>query len=130
MKRQNTASSKAYVVRPAFYLFLLLSAFVIPLVLGQQNATNSAIDHTKSSGNIPEGGPPCTDDTWTATSITNAPDGRMLPAAVWTGSEMIVGGGTTDRINGLNTGGRYNPSTDSWTPTRRSFHCRSTLRRG
>ena len=61
--------------------------------------------------------PTCTDDTWTATSITNAPDGRMLPTAVWTGSEMIVWGGTTDRINGLNTGGRYNPSTDSWTPT-------------
>jgi len=60
--------------------------------------------------------PPCTDDTWTPTSTTNAPDGRMLPTAVWTGSEMIVWGGTTDRINGLNTGGRYNPSTDSWTP--------------
>jgi len=58
----------------------------------------------------------CTDNTWTPTSITNAPDGRMLPTAVWTGSEMIVWGGTTDRINGLNTGGRYNPSTDSWTP--------------
>src|SRR5262249_4589882 len=58
----------------------------------------------------------CTDDTWTATSLTNAPDGRMLPTAVWTGKEMIVWGGTTDRINGLNTGGKYNPSTDSWTP--------------
>jgi N-acetylneuraminic acid mutarotase len=58
----------------------------------------------------------CTDNTWTPTSITSAPDGRMLPTAVWTGSEMIVWGGTTDRINGLNTGGRYNPSTDSWTP--------------
>ena len=32
----------------------------------------------------------CIDDTWTPTSITNAPNGRMLPAAVWTGSEMIV----------------------------------------
>jgi hypothetical protein len=59
----------------------------------------------------------CTDDTWTSTSITNAPDGRTLPTAVWTGSEMIVWGGTTDRINGLDTGGRYNPSTDSWTAT-------------
>src|SRR6266404_4460064 len=50
----------------------------------------------------------CIDDTWTSTSITNAPDGRILPTAVWTGSEMIVWGGTTDRIHGLNTGGRYN----------------------
>ena len=36
--------------------------------------------------------------------------------AVWTGSEMIVWGGY-DGGNVLNTGGRYNPSTDSWTAT-------------
>jgi N-acetylneuraminic acid mutarotase len=59
----------------------------------------------------------CIDDTWTSTSITNAPDGRTLPTAVWTGSEMIVWGGTTDRNDGLDTGGRYNPSIDSWAPT-------------
>ena len=33
--------------------------------------------------------------------------------AVWTGSEMIVWGGTG--ANYFNTGGRYNPNTDSWT---------------
>src|SRR5439155_15032133 len=38
--------------------------------------------------------------------------------AVWTGSEMIVWGGYTSSIpHFLNTGGRYNPSTDSWTAT-------------
>jgi hypothetical protein len=58
----------------------------------------------------------CTDDTWTATSITNAPAGRIRHAAVWTGSEMIVWGGA-DSSNQFNTGGRYNPSTDSWTAT-------------
>jgi N-acetylneuraminic acid mutarotase len=60
--------------------------------------------------------PPCTDDTWTATTTANAPLGRELHTAVWTGSEMIVWGG----LNGntlLNTGGKYNPSTDSWTAT-------------
>ena len=36
--------------------------------------------------------------------------------AVWTGSEMIVWGGNTGS-HFLNTGGRYNPSTDSWTAT-------------
>src|SRR5213076_577838 len=37
----------------------------------------------------------CTDDTWTATSTgTNAPAARELHTAVWTGSEMIVWGGT------------------------------------
>jgi hypothetical protein len=57
---------------------------------------------------------PCTENTWTATSTTNAPDARDSHTAVWTGSEMIVWGG----YNGssyLNTGGRYSPSTDSWT---------------
>ncbi len=64
------------------------------------------------------GDPPCTDNTWTATSTANAPSGRYYHTAVWTGSEMIVWGGNDDiNIYGFNTGGRYNPSTDSWTPT-------------
>jgi N-acetylneuraminic acid mutarotase len=62
------------------------------------------------------GDPPCTDDSWTATTTVNAPLGRSGHTAVWTGSEMIVWGG--DSASGaLNTGGRYNPSTDSWTAT-------------
>ena len=50
---------------------------------------------------------------------------RLMPAtnhtAIWTGSEMIVWGGyyqepaATDRY--VNTGGRYNPSTDIWIAT-------------
>ena len=32
-------------------------------------------------------------DSWTATSITNAPSARVAHTAVWTGSEMIVWGG-------------------------------------
>ena len=34
----------------------------------------------------------------------------------WTGNEMIVWGGYNGS-NFLNTGGRYNPGTDSWTAT-------------
>ena len=49
MKKQNPLSTKADVVRGTLYLLLLLSAFVIRLALGQQNATDSAIDPTKSS---------------------------------------------------------------------------------
>ena len=52
-------------------------------------------------------------DSWTATSTSNAPEGRALHTAVWTGSEMIVWGG----YNIFNTGGRYNPGSDSWIPT-------------
>jgi N-acetylneuraminic acid mutarotase len=60
----------------------------------------------------------CTDDTWTPTSVTNAPSARGGHTAVWTGSEMIVWGGYDSFVGGdVNTGGRYNPSTDSWTTT-------------
>jgi len=54
-------------------------------------------------------------DSWTATSIAGAPAARNLHTAVWTGSEMIVWGGSCNFCN-LN-GARYNPSTDSWTAT-------------
>jgi N-acetylneuraminic acid mutarotase len=64
----------------------------------------------------PSGG--CTDDTWTAISSTGAPANRYHHTAVWTGSEMIVWGGFGMISPGpLNTGGRYNPSTDSWAAT-------------
>ena len=58
-------------------------------------------------------------DSWTATSITGAPDARTYHTAVWTGTEMIVWGGFfyDGTSHYLNTGGRYNPSTDSWTAT-------------
>ena len=59
----------------------------------------------------PSGG--CIDDTWSATSSTNVPSARADHTAVWTGSEMIVWGGSP----ATNTGGRYYPSTDSWTST-------------
>ncbi len=64
---------------------------------------------------ITEGNPPCTDDSWTPTCVTNAPAGRSYHSAIWTGTEMIVWGGFNGSV--LNTGGRYNPGTDSWTAT-------------
>src|SRR5436190_1591562 len=64
---------------------------------------------------ISDGVPGCIDDTWTATSTTNAPVGRELPTGVWTGSEMIVWGGTNGALP--RKGGRYNPNTDSWIDT-------------
>jgi N-acetylneuraminic acid mutarotase len=68
----------------------------------------------------------CIDDTWTATS--GPPDSRRGHTAVWTGSEMIIWGGVGFGAY-LNTGGRYNPTTDNWTatsstkaPTARAVH--------
>jgi N-acetylneuraminic acid mutarotase len=57
-------------------------------------------------------------DSWTATSTTNAPEARVYHTAVWTGSEMIIWGGENfSVITFYNTGGKYNPVTDSWTAT-------------
>jgi N-acetylneuraminic acid mutarotase len=66
---------------------------------------------------LPEIADVCTDDTWTATTTSNAPSARHSHRAVWTGSEMIVWGGLDNVVGYSNTGGTYNPSTDSWTAT-------------
>src|SRR5258705_1435502 len=73
--------------------------YALPVISGQ------------SDNSIPSVG--CTDDSWTATSTSSAPAARYYHTAVWTGSEMIVWGGT-DNSSFFNTGGRYNPGTDSW----------------
>jgi N-acetylneuraminic acid mutarotase len=71
-------------------------------------------------------------DSWTAVPTNGAPGARTYHTAVWTGSEMIVWGGyywdgSRDRYD--NDGGRYNPTTDSWTalptsgaPGARAYH--------
>jgi putative metal-binding protein len=57
-------------------------------------------------------------DTWTPTSAgPSVPSARFVNTAVWTGTEMIVWGGYNETDGYLNTGGRYNPSSDTWTPT-------------
>ena len=71
---------------------------------------------------IPAGDTDPSTDFWTATSTTNAPAGREYHTAVWTGSEMIVWGGVSG-FSYSNTGGRYNPGTDTWTST--SYHQRA-----
>ena len=60
-------------------------------------------------------GSSCTDDTWTPTKTI--PDPRYYHTAIWTGTEMIVWGGSNLVGNPFDTGGRYNPATDTWTPT-------------
>ncbi len=50
--------------------------------------------------------------------LSTAPiEGRAYPAAVWTGQEMLVWGGTSlDGQRQYDDGARYDPSTDAWTP--------------
>ncbi|HKP02318.1 MAG TPA: hypothetical protein VJU77_03065 [Chthoniobacterales bacterium] len=62
--------------------------------------------------------PFCVLDTWSATTTTGAPSPRFSHTAVWTGNEMIVWGGLVSAGPVFtNTGGKYNPVTDSWTAT-------------
>lgn len=57
-----------------------------------------------------------TTNEWKPISSVNAPTERAIHTAVWTGSKMIVwGGATTEWPLETNTGGIYNPESDSWT---------------
>ena len=62
-------------------------------------------------------GAPCPDDTWTEFD-DGAPDPRFGHTAIWTGAEMVVWGGWSGSIP-LDTGARYDPATDTWTPISR-----------
>ncbi len=56
-----------------------------------------------------------TNNTWTPMTPVNAPSARLNTGYAWTGTEMFVWGGF---VNGtgtrLNTGGLYNPLTNTW----------------
>ena len=63
-------------------------------------------------------------NAWSAISTVNAPMPRSMHTAVWTGSQFVVWGGESSsaaspegNANGLDTGGRYNPTSDTWTAT-------------
>lgn len=59
-------------------------------------------------------------DAWTSTATAGAPQARGRHVAAWTGSLMIVWGGASSTAEGfgsLSTGGRYNPASNTWTPT-------------
>jgi N-acetylneuraminic acid mutarotase len=91
---------------------------------GKHIATN----HDSAAYRLSQISTDCTDDTWTATTIANAPEARYDHTAVWTGSEMIVWGGL-GQVNILSTGAKYDPAEDAWTatstvnaPTARVFH--------
>jgi len=53
--------------------------------------------------------------SWAPTLLTGAPAARTRHVAVWTGTEMIIAGGD-NFSQALRTGGKYNPTTGTWTP--------------
>jgi hypothetical protein len=57
-----------------------------------------------------------TTNAWSgAISTVGAPSPRRVHSAVWTGTEMIIWGGLT-ASGAVDTGARYNPATDTWSP--------------
>ena len=109
--RAQTESRRARTENPVSEVMVATSAnYTLPTISGLDAVTG------------------CTDNTWIATTTSNAPSPRSGHTAVWTGTEMIVWGGS-DSTNLWDTGGRYNPATDSWratsiinTPSSRVLH--------
>ena len=56
-------------------------------------------------------------NTWSPITTTGSPAVRSELSGVWTGVELLVWGGRGVAVYG--TGGRYNPSTNSWLPLSR-----------
>jgi len=75
--------------------------------------------HVTNTGGRYQPGKSWTTDTWRPTSMASAPSARELHTAVWTGQEMIVWAGNHVFVTygSTDTGGRYNPATDTWTGT-------------
>jgi putative metal-binding protein len=55
-------------------------------------------------------------NVWRSVATALAPSQRSGNALVWTGSRVVVWGGNTSSGN-TNTGGRYDPAGNAWTPT-------------
>jgi hypothetical protein len=56
-------------------------------------------------------------DSWVPMTNTNAPAARDWHASLWTGKHMLIWGGADITSVGMNSGGVYNPTTDTWCPT-------------
>lgn len=68
-------------------------------------------------------------NSWIPVSSIQAPAGRALHTALWTGSKMIIWGGEQDPYTRLGDGGLFDPATNSWTsisminaPSGRFYH--------
>ena len=111
----------------------------IGAVGANQLAAGSAVANLAASGQsgVPSGGvlfsitdnnPAFVNAGYVKIGVTTLPEGSQAPAsatigarlshtAVWTGSEMIVWGGVGGTGSTyLNDGGRFNPTTNTWTP--------------
>jgi len=84
--------------------------------IGRTNLGTAAVTESLTAATATAGS--CVPDTWTPTSTSpGVPVARLYHTAVWTGTEMIIWGGTGYASGRLDSGGRYDPATDSWALT-------------
>jgi N-acetylneuraminic acid mutarotase len=57
-------------------------------------------------------------EAWRSLSSAGAPSGRSGYSAVWTGTELLVWGGSSSLTEIHGDGGRYDPAVDRWSPLR------------
>ncbi len=59
-------------------------------------------------------------DSWITNTVAGSPTPRAECSAIWDGTEVIVWGGYNGKTYGgrtvLNTGGRFNPVSETWAP--------------
>jgi N-acetylneuraminic acid mutarotase len=81
-------------------------------------STNSNASNLLASGYVKVGQLDSSQQEWRPGNSDDAPSARQNHTAVWTGTEMIIWGGYNNgSADYFNSGGRYNPQTDSWIPT-------------
>ncbi len=86
-----------------------------PALVGQLASSGSVrvADPASGASSIPFDA--CPPESWAPLTSSGAPSGRLGVTTVWTGSEMIVWGGS-DGSSYLATGGAYDPVLDAWHP--------------
>lgn len=101
----------ARIVGPGIlFALLLLSA------CGEGGETTAGGSSATGTGGA--GGMPLNPIVWEALPTDGAPEARYLHSAVWTGSKMIIWGGSVKGPPTVTaTGGVYDPAARSWKPT-------------
>jgi N-acetylneuraminic acid mutarotase len=81
------------------------------IIWGGWNQLNSGAETLLNNGGLYDPGT----NAWQPLNVNGAPSGRYLSSAIWTGSKMIVWGGSgPNGIGTFNNGGIYDPTTNTW----------------
>ncbi len=90
---------------------------VTTAIAGEYKVKIYVTDSSGNNSNILETIFTVVERIWSPVSLIGAPEQRTDHTAVWTGTEMIVWGGDDGNSVAKNSGGRYNPSSNTWVET-------------